>query len=184
MKAPRHVAALSAAVAILAISGAAIAKDETQPVFDEAAGVWKDPRTGSWYDEKKGAWMPEETAPVAREQVRQTPMPILPDGDSREVTSAYMAGFELTEIPADAKLHIGFAVLQAGICPLTYQPTVVRLNGQKIKEVDFRERSGQEDLEIDVPPNLLRVGENSVKVTMGKCQYKADKMRLNDLRLL
>lgn len=63
MKPRRHVAVLIAAVAILAISGAAIAK--TDLVFDEAAGVWKDPNSGAWYDETKGAWMPAETAPTA-----------------------------------------------------------------------------------------------------------------------
>lgn len=77
-------------------------------------------------------------------------------------------------------------MLSGGFCPITYEPTRVILNDRTIRYLDFRDLDGEKpnDLRIPIPAGGLRVGENTLRITTGRCQYAIDSMRVNALTLV
>ncbi len=97
----------------------------------------------------------------------------------------YHQPFSLTRIPDRPKLVLTFGVLKTGICPVTYRPTVVRINGTPVAEIDFRkfQKGELRQVTVELEPSYLKVGENLLKIRTGWCQYSIDVMRLEGITL-
>ena len=116
-----------------------------------------------------------------------SPISMLRQGETPEVGGRpryVQVPFDLAEIPARPALRLGFHVITAGRCPVTYKPTVVTVNGRKVKEIDFRDfTSTRQGVDINLPPDVLKVGSNTVQISTGECQYGVDRMRIVELAL-
>ncbi len=89
--------------------------------------------------------------------------------------------FSLAVIPKTAKLKISFLVDSKGRCPKTYEPTVISLNKKRVEELDFLRNYMKGEMVVHIislPSEVLKIGENLIRVDMGSCQYGKDKMRL------
>lgn len=133
------------------------------------------------------------TAPVA-----QGPRVVVAEGKDARLTEGsqkkmvigldyaeYHQPFSLNRIPEKPKLNLIFGVIKTGICPVTYRPTIVRINGTPVAEIDFRKFKPGElrHLTIDIGPSYLKIGENLLQIRTGWCQYSIDVMRLEEITL-
>jgi len=98
----------------------------------------------------------------------------------------YEVPLQLEKVPREASLVLDFKVIDKGHCPVTYEPTEVKVNGGSIASIDFREYTfaSRQTLQVDIPPALLRTGANLVSIHSGACQYDIDVMHFNRIKLL
>lgn len=95
--------------------------------------------------------------------------------------------FSLAGIPQKAKLKISFLVDSKGRCPKTYEPTTISINKKRIEEIDFLRNYMKGEMVVHIitlPSEVLKIGENLIRIDMGSCQYGKDKMRLYYILLL
>lgn len=95
--------------------------------------------------------------------------------------------FSLVNIPQKAKLKINFLVDSKGRCPLTYKPTTISLNKKRIGEIDFLRNYMKGEMVvhiIELPSEVLKIGENLIRIDMGSCKLANDEMRLHYILLL
>jgi hypothetical protein len=112
------------------------------------------------------------------------PTSIVDDEKGLAVRNSVDIPFTLTDVPANPELRLKFKVDSKGSCPITYKPTVVSINGQRVGAIDFRTHWWKDEPKLKVPSGVLKTGENVVQITMGSCQYGVDAMRLNKLTLV
>ena len=89
--------------------------------------------------------------------------------------------FSLAHIPQNAKLKISFLVDSKGRCPKTYEPTEIFLNKKRVEELDFLRNYMRGEMVVHIislPSEIVKLGENLIRIDMGSCQYGKDEMRL------
>ena len=99
------------------------------------------------------------------------------------VIRTFKTQFNLDRVPQRLVLHLGFKISTAGWCPTTYQPTTVSINGRTVKRLDFRHIEKDNTLRIPIEVSALRVGENSLQIRGGLCQYQYDRFKIKRLSL-
>lgn len=97
----------------------------------------------------------------------------------------YEVPVKISRLPEKPRLVMDFIVADKGHCLVTYEPTQIFVNNKKIASIDFRdfEFSERQVIDIAVPVTALKVGENSIRIHTGECQYDIDVMKFSSLKL-
>ena len=97
----------------------------------------------------------------------------------------YQFPFTLENTDNDANLTLDFIVSDKGHCPVTYIPTMVSVNSNLVKKIDFRDfdYSSRQIISIPRQRKLLTIGVNQVEIRTGECSFDIDVMSLNDMRI-
>jgi len=106
-------------------------------------------------------------------------------GNSK-ASATHEIAFNVGQIPEEPKIEVQFKVKTAGSCNKTYEPTTFFMNGDSFAELDFRDFDLGSDMKLtlDVPHDLMVVGENQLKVITGECQFGVDSMNMDKMTLL
>lgn len=102
-----------------------------------------------------------------------------------QVKSTYLIPLILEQAPIKSSIELSFDVITTGICPASYFPTEIFLNGESIAEIDFRglDEGSKQDLNIALPEKHQVQGKNIIKIITGDCNEGLDSMRFNDVAL-
>ncbi len=102
-----------------------------------------------------------------------------------QIKTTYLIPLQLESAPIKASIEMSFVVITTGICPSSYFPTEVFLNGESIAEIDFREldEGSKQALHIELPMQHQRQGKNEIKIITGDCNEGLDSLRFNNVGL-
>jgi hypothetical protein len=97
----------------------------------------------------------------------------------------YEVPVKITRLPAKPRLVLDFTVADKGHCLVTYEPTQVFVNNKKIASIDFRDFDymAHQVIDIPVPVENLKTGQNMIRIHTGECQYDIDVMKFNSFKL-
>jgi len=93
--------------------------------------------------------------------------------------------FTANNLSRAPELRLSFVVKSRGHCLFTYEDTEIRLNGGLLKSLDFRQYEDEQtvDLDITLPLNKIRAGDNQLLIAMGACDFDIDSLQLNQTTL-
>jgi len=102
-----------------------------------------------------------------------------------DVKNVYKVPVILETIPSNATINMKFVVLTSSICPASYSPTEVFLNGESIHDIDFREMNdgSKQNINIPLPEKFLKIGPNMIKIISGQCNEGLDSMQFNGVSM-
>jgi len=102
-----------------------------------------------------------------------------------DLKNVYKIPVVLDEVPDNAFINMKFVVITTGVCHVSYDPTEIFLNGESIKEIDFREldEGSKQNIRVSLPKEHLTVGRNTIKIISGQCNEGLDSMKFNGVTL-
>jgi len=102
-----------------------------------------------------------------------------------QTQTTYRIPLQLDTAPIKADITMSFVVISTGVCPASYFPTEIFLNGESIAEIDFREldEGSKKNLSINLPMQYQQQGKNEIKIITGDCNEGLDSLRFNNVAL-
>lgn len=91
----------------------------------------------------------------------------------------------LESVPVQPILEMRFKVIEASVCPDTYTPTELYVNGTLLGEISFIEfdNNDERSVKMEIPSELLNVGENTIRINSGSCEKAIDVMQFNSIKI-